>query len=334
MNRSSFVSGLCAGAALTTSSIALGQTAHARVDVHHHCLPTSFDAIAAPQHVVPALDGWTPERSFADMDAAGTTRAILSLPRTPIVYTGSGEQSRTYARQFNEFMAGVHRAYPQRLSFWAEVPLPDVEGSIAEANYALDHLGADGIAVATSYGKRWLGDPTFAPLWEMLSQRKAIVFTHPLANQCCVAQMPGIADPMIEYGTDTTRTIASLVFGGTTTHNPGVRFIFSHAGGTMPFLIDRFRFQARDPQFAALLTHGVDAELRKLYYETAQAATPEAIGALMQLVPISQILFGTDYPYRHSVENVDGLAHCGLRRSDLDAIDSRNIAALLQGVSA
>ena len=302
-----------------------------RIDVHHHCLPPTFDPAAAPQHAVPALEGWTPERSFADMDAAGVTKAILSLPRSPVIYTGTGDKSRTYARQFNEFMAGLKRTYPQRFSFWAEVPMPDVEGSIAEAAYALDHLGADGIAVATSYGKAWLGDASFAPLWEMLDRRKAIVFAHPLANQCCVGLMPGLGDALIEYGTDTTRTIASLVFGGTTTRSPGVRFIFSHAGGTMPYLIDRFRFQARDPAFAAMLTHGVDAEFRKFYYETAQAATPESIGALMRLVPTSQILFGTDYPYRHAVENVAGLASCSLRQSDLDAIDAQNVLALLGG---
>ena len=332
MNRSLFIGGLCTATAVAAAAAAARAQSGprpARVDVHHHCLPSSFDAAAAPLGALPALEGWTPERSFADMDAAGVTKAILSLPRSPIVYTGSGEQSRIYARQFNEFMADVKRRYPQRLSFWAEVPLPDAQGAVAEAAYALDHLGADGIAVCTSYGKSWLGDPAFAPLWEMLDQRKAIVFTHPLANQCCVAQLRGIADTTIEYGTDTTRTIASLVFSGTTLRYPGVRFIFAHAGGTMPFLIDRFRFQARDPKIAAILTAGVDIELRKLYFETAQAADPEAIGALMQLVPASQIMFGSDYPYRRAAENVDGLAHCGLRATDLDAIYSRNVTALL-----
>ena len=97
----------------------------------------------------------------------------------------------------------------------------------------------------------------------------------------------------------------------------------------MPFLIDRFRFQARDPQYASILPQGVDPVLQRFYYDTAQAATPEAIGALMKLVPTSHVLFGTDFPYRHSSENVTGLAGCGLHAGDLQAIARLNAQKLL-----
>jgi predicted TIM-barrel fold metal-dependent hydrolase len=282
-----------------------------------------FFADAVQKKIEGPLAGWTPERSFAGMEGAGVAAAILSMPRTPSI------RIRDIARRVNEYSAGLRRTYPGRLRFWAEVPLPDVEGSIAEATYALDQLGADGIAVATSYGKMWLGDPSFAPLWAEMNRRKAVVFTHPLSNQCCSNLQPGIGDQIIEFGTDTTRTLASIVFSGTAQRFPDMRLIFAHAGGTMPFLIDRFRFQARDPQYAAAVPRGVDYELARFYYDTAQAATPEAIGALMELVPASHILFGTDYPYRRSSEDVTGLAGCGLNPRDLQAIARQNALTLL-----
>jgi len=333
MNRATFFSGAAAALAIDgalTGAGARAQSASAafRVDVHHHLVPPFFaDAVRRPN--TGPLAGWTPERSFADMDQAGVAVAILSMPRTPSVYTGDVAASRALARRVNEYTAAMRRSYPARFRFWAEVPLPDVEGSVAEAAYALDHLGADGIAVATSYGNKWLGDVAFAPLWEELNRRKAVVFTHPLSNQCCENLQAGIGDALIEYGTDTTRTLASLVFSGTAQRHPDMRLIFAHAGGTMPFLIDRFRFQARDPQYAAVVPHGVDDVLQRFYYDTAQAATPEAIGALMKLVPASHVLFGTDFPYRHSSENVTGLAGCGLHAADLQAIARQNALTLL-----
>lgn len=335
MKRSYFLGGITAlaadGAVLT--AISDGQAAATgaafRIDVHHHFLPPFYSDAVKPQQVPGNLAGWMPETSFADMEAAGTATAILSMPRTPSVYFGGVDASRALARRVNEYLAQLKRTYPTRFGFWAETPLPDVEGSVREAAYALDSLGADGIAVATSYGRTWLGDPSFVPLWEELDRRKAIVFTHPLSNQCCVSLQPGIMDTVVEYGTDTTRTIASLVFSGSVERYPNIRFIFAHGGGTMPYLIDRFRFQARDPKFAALLPHGVDYELKRFYYDTAQAADTEVLGALTTLVPTSHILFGTDFPYRHSIEDVQGLAGCGLSSGTLQAINRQNALALL-----
>jgi predicted TIM-barrel fold metal-dependent hydrolase len=331
MNRATFFSG---AAALSAEATLFGAPARAqggafRVDVHHHLLPPFYAAAVAPRKPNGDVTGWTPEKSFADMEAAGVTTAILSMPRTPTVYYGGNDASRALARRVNEYMAGLRRTYPGRFRFWAELPLPDVEGSITEAAYALDTLGADGVAVATSYENKWLGDAAFAPLWAELDRRKAIVFTHPLSNQCCANQLAGVADTVVEYGTDTTRTIASIVFSGTAGRYPNMRLVFAHAGGTMPFLIERFRFQAKNPRSAALLPHGVDYELQRFYYDTAQASTVEAMGPLMKLIPTSHILFGTDFPYRKGAENVAGLAGCGIRSGDLQSIGRQNALALL-----
>ncbi len=335
MERSIFLRGLAvlaADGALTTFGAHAQTLPNAkpfRLDVHHHLSPPFFPDAVKPRQIPPFLVGWTPQTSLTDMEKAGVATALLSMPRSPSVYFGGLDASRQLARRVNEYMAELRRTYPGQFGFWAELPLPDVEGSLREAAYALDALGADGVAMATSYGSKWLGDAAFSPLWDELNRRKAVVFTHPLSNQCCVNQLPGVADTVVEYGADTTRTIASLIFSGTASRYPDARVIFAHAGGTMPFLIERFEFQARDPKFAAVLPHGVDYELKKFYYDTAQSSNPEAMGALMRLVPTSHILFGTDFPYRFSSENVTGLAGCSLRAADLQAISRQNAVALL-----
>lgn len=141
-------------------------------------------------------------------------------------------------------------------------------------------------------------------------------------------------DPVVEYGTDTTRTIASLLFSGASRRYPDIRFIFSHAGGTAPFLMERFRFLAASPENAGRFPDGVDGEMRRFYYDTAQSFAPATMAALRTVVPPSQIVFGTDYPYRTAAEHVAGLRRLDLPAADMAAIGSGNAQRLLPRLAA
>jgi predicted TIM-barrel fold metal-dependent hydrolase len=135
---------------------------------------------------------------------------------------------------------------------------------------------------------------------------------------------------VIEFGTDTTRAIASLVFSGAAGKFQNIRFIFCHSGGTMPFLIERFVNVAKMPKMAERLPHGLLPELRRFYYDTAQSSNRGAMSSLRELVPPAQVVFGSDYPYRESVDQIEGLAACGFSPDELRGIERGNIAAVLQ----
>jgi predicted TIM-barrel fold metal-dependent hydrolase len=213
---------------------------------------------------------------------------------------------------------------------FVNLPMPDVDGSLKEIEYGLDTLKADGVCMFTSYETKWLGDPAFNPVFDELNRRGAVVYTHPKSANCCRNVLANIPDSEIEYGTDTTRAITEYVFGGTARRCPNVRMIFSHAGGTMPFLIERFVNLAKSPAFAPQLPQGFLAEATKLYFDTAQTANAAAMSALLKVVPVSQILFGTDYPFRTAADHVKGLKECGLfSAKNLQAIDRENAVRLL-----
>jgi predicted TIM-barrel fold metal-dependent hydrolase len=161
-----------------------------------------------------------------------------------------------------------------------------------------------------------------------LNRRKAIVFAHPHTPDACADLLPDVPGAVIEYATDTTRAIASLVFSGTASRCPEVRCIFCHAGGTMPFLIERFTRLASRKEMAARLPKGVLHELKRFYYECAQAAHPMALGPLRRLVALPQILFGTDFPYRTAGDIAAGLAKCGLSDREIQAISRGNALRL------
>src|SRR3984957_11243913 len=282
------------------------------IDVHHHFYPPAFvTELERTNQNLAAAKEWSPAKSLEDMDQAGVAASIASIT-TPGVSFGDDALARRLARECNEYAARLASDHSGRFGNFAILPGPNVDASLREIEYSLDTLKADGIGMLTNYGDKWFGDPYFAPIFEELNRRKAVVYTHPTSANCCRNALAGIPDTIVEYGTDTSRAITRTVFSGTSLRYPDIRFIFSHAGGTMPFLIERLVNLAKTPQYATRLPRGFLAEATKFYYDTAQASNPAAMSALRKVVPVSQIVFGTDYPFRTSIEHVKGLKECGV----------------------
>jgi predicted TIM-barrel fold metal-dependent hydrolase len=297
-----------------------------RVDIHHHLFPPEYRTAmsARGNNLVP----WTPADSIGKMDDGAVETSYLSVS-PPGVWFGDTEQARRLSRIVNEHGATLARDYPGRFGLFAALPLPDVEGSLREIEYAFETLGADGIGLMTSYGDRWLGDAFFAPIWEELNRRQAVVYTHPNTPACCGSLNTGVPVAAIEWATDTTRTAASLLFSGSAARYSNIRWILSHGGGTMPFLLSRFQNEeATMKGKSERLPRGLMHELRKFYYDTAQANHPGALAALLEIVPMSQILFGSDFPYRTFDEVNAGLAAHGFSAGDLRGIERDNAMGL------
>ena len=276
-----------------------------RVDFHHHFIPPRHLEAILAQRESGRTPPWSPEMSIEEMDKNGIATSIVSLVQ-PGVWLGGIENSRRLARECNEYGAKMVADHRGRFGFFAAIPLPDAQGSLREVEYAMDTLKADGIGLMTSFEDKYLGDKAFEPVYEELNRRQAIVYVHPTQPKCCMALVPGVTVSTIEYATDSTRTIASVMFSGTAARFPSIRWIFSHGGGTVPFLLGRFErlaIERKDPY----LRDGAAPQLRKFYYEIAQANHPGALDALLELIPLSNVLFGTDYPLRPASEAVEGL---------------------------
>ncbi|MCE2857207.1 MAG: amidohydrolase [Comamonadaceae bacterium] len=299
-----------------------------RIDIHHHMVPPSYAAdmkrmgIGSPR--------WTPQMSIDDMDKNDIATSVVALIQ-PGAFFKNVTADRRMAREANEYAAQMSRDFPGRFGSFATLPLMDVEGSLREITYAYDTLKADGIGLMTSYGDLYLGDKHFWPIWEELNRRKAVIYVHPLQPDCCRNLIPGLPNSSLEYATDTTRTIASMLFSGAANKFPDIRWIWSHSGGTMPFLWSRFTRQVVDMKEKAkeVLPNGVLKEVQKFYYDTAQGHHEGAMQALRQLIPTSQIMYGSDYPYRPGAETRTGLAERQFTQAERVAIDRGNALRLM-----
>jgi predicted TIM-barrel fold metal-dependent hydrolase len=294
------------------------------VDVHAHYYPPALKATGAPT----PMNAWTLERHMDEMDAAGVARSMLSLTTPGIV--PAGEPGRSLMRASNEYAAGLCSSHPGRFGFFTCVQLEDVEGSLQEIAYGFDVLKANGVGLFTSYANRWLGDPHFDPVFSELERRRAVVYIHPAGPACCSRLIPEVADTLIEYGTDTTRAIASYIYRGAARQFPNVRMIWSHSGGTMPFLIERFDGADRNPALQAQASEGFRKAAGRFFYDIAQSSNPVATTALRSVIPVSQIVFGSDYPFRTPLEHVKGLEGGGVfTAKELASLYRGNVAAAL-----
>jgi 6-methylsalicylate decarboxylase len=324
MLRREFLAGI---ATLANGPLAKGAPAPHRIDVHHHLFPPAYRAAIGSRAA--GQPAWSLAQSVEAMDQGGIATSALSVS-SPGVWFGDVPEGRRLSRIVNDYGAMAAKDYPGRFGLFAALPLPDIDGSLREIEYALDTLKADGIGLLTSYGDKWLGDAAFAPVWTELNRRKAVIYTHPTTAACCGNLHNDVPAVMIEWATDTTRTAASLLFSGTAARYPDIRWILSHGGGTMPFLLSRFVYQEGTMQGKeAVLPKGLMYELKKFYYDTAQANSAPALAALLKVAPASQILFGTDYPFRTPAEVTGGLIAQRFPAKDLRAIERDNALRLL-----
>lgn len=326
-------------ASLFPAASARSQTSGARrIDVHQHFISPSFHAFLnaknSPSSPVPGIAAWhdySPARAVEELDRVGIETAMLSIT-APGVWFGDAAEARRLAREMNEFAAArMVGDYKGRFGLFAVLPLPDVDGALQEIEHALDTLKADGFGLLTSYGSAWLGDPKFAPVLDELNRRKAVVYVHPTDAECCQGLLPRVPNQMLEYPMDTTRTIASLIVSETATRCPDVRFIFSHAGGTLVGVAGRLlgaemsaESLAKAPEPNTRLYH-----LRRFYYDTAGSANPVNMQALKTLVGVSQIVFGTDAPFVNGAPQVRGLQSAGFSAAELARIERTNALPLL-----
>jgi len=297
------------------------------IDLHHHVIPDFYweasneDGNAAGGITPPR---WSLEGALAYLDEAHIDAAVPSIS-TPGVHFGDDAAARSLASKVNEYLAEIKRDRPDRFGAFAILPLPDIEGSLEQIAYALDVLELDGVSMLTNAGGSYLGDARFDPVFEELQQRAAVVFVHPTASPDPIAHTLDLPDSLLDYPVDTSRAIAKLHYSNTFARTPDVRYVFSHAGGTIPFVASRFSIVDDMDVIPGAQERGAFADaLPRLYWDTASAFSDPVLHMLRSVTGLGTVVFGTDYPYPRDAISIAGLRQ--LRHtSELDDGERRGV---------
>jgi predicted TIM-barrel fold metal-dependent hydrolase len=284
-----------------------------RIDVHCHFVPDFYRAeleaygLRRPDGIA-SIPQWSAADALSTMDLLGVETAFLSIS-SPGVHFGEDMAARALARRVNEEGAHLTKLHKGRFGFFASTPLPDSEGAVLEARYALDELGADGVILETNFHGVYLGNERIDPLYTELNARRTVVFVHPTSPHCpCCSNdrqdeaansaALGYPRPMLEFIFETTRTVTNMVLSGVLERYPDMKVIVPHAGAALPVLAGRVELllpmltapgAARPPSLRAAL--------RKMHFDLAGTPVPELLGALLHVADPEQIHYGSDFPF-------------------------------------
>ncbi len=267
-----------------------GMETYVRDDGRLIVLQDGAVALAVPQPM-PRL-----EQRLEAMDESGISVQVLSIS-APNVYRFPRPWRVSLTRDLNDDLAATSVSSNMRLRSFVSLPLPDVEAALAELERSMALPGTAGVMLTTTIDRRPLDDPSFAPLFEELSRRGCVVFVHP-TTACCTEGIRDYALALaIDYLSETTLCVSRLVYSGTLTTYPGIRWVFAHLGGTLPFILHRLdNYYHQFPECRAKIAELPSSLLRRAYFDTVSTHLP-AIRCALETFGAEQLVFGTDYPH-------------------------------------
>jgi predicted TIM-barrel fold metal-dependent hydrolase len=284
------------------------------------------------------------------MAELGIDAAIVNPLSVAGVHHGDDANARYLTSSVNEALARFVSGAPERLGFFATLPLPDVDGALREMEHALDTLGADGVILLSHQNGVYVGDPACEPLYAEMDRRGVACFIHPTIPAYFPAGLNLQMWPAyLEYAFDTTRVAANLIYHAYMRKYPAIKWLLAHAGGTLPYLSMRLRLmealetEGRKAPFPGLgagrpfherVPEGVAPYLDKFYFDVALSGADAPMAALTALAPASRIFYGSDWPFVEKsfvVEQQENLLRMPHFSGDrFAAMERRNAAGLFR----
>jgi len=272
-----------------------------KIDVHAHYLSPAYkqflkdqfndlgDGVKTPAYEI--------DTTLAFMDQAKIDYSILSVS-SPHVNTGEASSSVELVNEVNDYAATQQNKYPDKIGFFASLPIPYVDESLQTIKTILAAGQAAGFALPTNSRGTYLGDPRLDPIMQALDDAHAIVAVHPNAPGVAVPNVnEDIPAPILEFFFDTTRTVVNMVDKRVFTRYPHIKFIIPHAGALLPLVANRIPMaQALSPDISSDQLEIAQA-MASLYFDVAGMVLPHQLPALLEMINPEHLLFASDTPY-------------------------------------
>jgi aminocarboxymuconate-semialdehyde decarboxylase len=272
-----------------------------------------------------------PERRIADMDEAGIDMSIISMSPMEFFYHLEEEQAAALARKQNDQIAEIVRKYPKRFVGMSTVPMKYPAAAVKELERSVKELGMKGVEVCSNVRGDYLGEDKFLPFFEKAAALDIPIFVHPSNVAAADRTKFFYLNNLIGNPLDTTIAAAQMIFKGLFDRFPDLKIVLSHAGGMVPWNIDRWdRGYKVRPECAEFIKKSPGEYLKSFYYDTITHG-PETLRFLISRVGIDRVVMATDYPYdMGDLTPLQSLAAAGLSAEETEKIASTNTIALFK----
>ena len=273
---------------------------------------------------------YLPEPRFKDMERMGVERQVLSVSPFMTLYWLDAGLNKEVAASINDGLSALARAYPEKFSCMAQVPLQDPAAAAAELERAAGN-GHIGVQIAANIAGGNLDDPGLDVFWEKAVSLDLPVFIHPQGQAASPERLQDyylrnfIGNPL-----DTTIAVSCLIFGGVLDRFPDIKFYLSHVGGFVPWIRGRWQHgYGERPEPKVRGAKDPEQYFEKFYYDTI-IHNADAFEFAVKTLGADRIVYGTDYPAdmgnHQSAEEIPGLSR--LPEADREKILSGNAKKL------
>ncbi len=295
-----------------------GRTPGRRLDLHTHYYPRAFfdrirdkggefgfDRSPTGQVIIKyrgaRFFGITPPmtdvgRRLEDMDRVGVDVQVVSLS-TPNVFFADEAGQPEVARMVNDAYAELLAAHPARFKAFASIPMDAPDQALRELHRSIGELKLNGVILLSNIRGRALTSPDYRPFFDEANRMKLCIFLHPMLPVDADAYREYVLGPIVGFPYDTTLAVARMCYDGLFRDFPDIRWIIAHAGGSIPFLMERLDTGYHDFAECKTKIHEPPSTyLTRLYYDGV-TFSHHNLRMVRDLMGADHMVAGSDYPH-------------------------------------
>ena len=286
----------------------------------------------------PALADTGAER-IAAMNTAGIRMQVLSVPG-PGAELVSGPDGIAIAREFNDRMARLVSAHPERFAAFAHLPMRTPSAAADELERAAMECGLKGALISGTIDGKFLDAPEFAPVLACAERLDVPLYIHPGVppERVRAAYYDGLPDgasfmlAIAGWGwhAETAVHILRLALSGALDRHPRLKFLIGHMGEGLPTMMERIERVFGGYSNTHLERNAARAIVEQVWVSTSGFSSMPAFLAALMTFGADRLLFSVDYPFGNNGAAVDFFRNLPVSRADLEKIAHQNADALLR----
>ncbi len=240
---------------------------------------------------------WDAKVRIADYKKFDTQVQVVCTIPVMFSYWAKAKDCLDLSMFLNDDIAALVNKFPNNYVGLATIPMQDTDLAIKELERC-KALGFPGIQIGSNINDENLSEQQFFPIFEACQELGMAVLVHPW-NMMGFDQMTKYWLPwLVGMPAETSRAIASMIFGGVFERLPELRVNFAHSGGSFLPTIGRIEhgFNCR-PDLVAIDNPINPREYLGKFWVDCITHDPMLMEYVLKMQGSKRVTLGSDYPF-------------------------------------